>query len=109
MLLTLPTKDDVLKTVQKSNLKATPGTDGITSMVYKECWESMGEALTSVVQARFHGEQQSLSMITSMMVFGAKPKKPLSIKPGDKRRISLLNCDFKISKGVEDDKFSSNM
>ena len=41
-----------------------------------------------------------------MMVFGAKPKKPLSLKPGDKRRISLLNCDFKLSEGVENQKFS---
>ena len=47
-----------------------------------------------------------VSMRTSMMVFGAKPKKPLSLKQGDKRRISLLNCDFKISEGIEDKKFS---
>ena len=35
------------------------------------------------------------------MVFGSKPKKPQSIKPGDKRRISLLNSDFKIITGLE--------
>ena len=38
------------------------------------------------------------------MVFGAKPKKPLSIKPGDKRKISLLNADFKIVTAIEADK-----
>jgi hypothetical protein len=35
------------------------------------------------------------------MVFGSKPKKPSSIKPQDKRRISLLNSDFKIASGLE--------
>ena len=35
------------------------------------------------------------------MVFGSKPKKLNSLKPGDKRRISLLNCDFKIITGLE--------
>ena len=29
------------------------------------------------------------------MVFGTKPKKRISIKPKDKRRISLLNADYK--------------
>ena len=35
------------------------------------------------------------------MVFGAKPKKPLSILPSDKRKISLLNSDFKVASGLE--------
>ena len=35
------------------------------------------------------------------MGFGAKPKKPGSILPKDKRRISLLNSDFKIATGLE--------
>jgi hypothetical protein len=35
------------------------------------------------------------------MVFGSKPKKPNSIKPGDKRRISLLNSDYKVLTGLE--------
>ena len=35
------------------------------------------------------------------MVFGAKPKKPGSILPKDKRRISLLNSDFKLATGLE--------
>ena len=34
------------------------------------------------------------------MVFGAKPKKLNSLKPADKRRISILNCDFKIYEGL---------
>ena len=35
------------------------------------------------------------------MVFGSKPKKPGSILPKDKRRISLLNSDFKVASGLE--------
>ena len=35
------------------------------------------------------------------MVFGSKPKKPSSILPGDKRKISLLNSDFKTATGLE--------
>ena len=39
------------------------------------------------------------------MVYGAKPKKPLSCKPEDKRRISLLNSDFKLCTAIEADMF----
>ena len=35
------------------------------------------------------------------MTFGAKPKKLKSLKPKDKRKISLLNVDFKTMTGVE--------
>ena len=39
--------------------------------------------------------------MTSLMVFGSKPKDPNSINPGDKRKISLLNADFKVATGLE--------
>ena len=35
------------------------------------------------------------------MVFGSKPKKTQSIQPKDKRRLSLLNCDFKLVEGLD--------
>ena len=35
------------------------------------------------------------------MVFGSKPKKPNSLLPQDKWRISLLNSDFKVASGLE--------
>ena len=35
------------------------------------------------------------------MVFGSKPKKPNSLLPKDKRRISLLNSEFKVATGLE--------
>ena len=39
------------------------------------------------------------------MVFGSKPNKLNSIQPKDKRRISLLNSDFKLVAGLEADGF----
>ena len=47
------------------------------------------------------GESPSPSQRTSMMVFGCKSKKPTSLKPTDKRRISLLNADYKLATGIE--------
>ena len=51
------------------------------------------------------GSHPTPSMQTALMVFGSKPKKLSSIKPGDKRRISLLNSDFKVVTGLESDRF----
>ena len=67
----------------------------------------MGPSLTEVVQAIFNGGQPTHSMRTCLIVFGSKPKKPNSIKPGDKRRISLLNSDFKVVTGLEGHRFGN--
>ena len=101
LFLTPPTKQDVWETLCESNLNAAPGSDGIPSLAYKECWPVLGEPLTEVMQAIFDCQDLPLSMRTSLMVFGSKPKKPNSILPKDKRRISLLNCDFKVATGLE--------
>ena len=100
-ILTPPTSKDVKVTVCNSNLNAAPGSDGIPSLLYKECWSVLGEPLTEVMIAIHNGHQLSPSQRTSMMVFGSKPKKPNSLKPGDKRKISLLNADFKVATGLE--------
>jgi hypothetical protein len=47
----------------------------------------------------------SLSQRTSRMVFGPKPKKTNSLTPGNKRRVSLLNCDFKTISGLLSGRF----
>ena len=101
MLLSAPTKKEVEETLSASNLHAAPGTDGLTSFFYKECFDIMGDPLTEVASSVFSGEKPSTSQRTSLMVFGSKPKKAKSLKPGDKRRISLLNADFKIISGLE--------
>ena len=68
----------------------------------------MGPALTEVIQAIHSGSTPTKSMRTSLMVFGSKPKKHNSIKPGDKRRISLLNSDFKVLTGLEAIRFGDS-
>ena len=93
-LLKVPDMKVVKKVVDKSNLLAAPGTDGIPSYLYSKCWDVMGPPLTEVVQAIHQGGQPTLSMRTSLMVFGSKPKKLNSLKPSDKQRISLLNSDL---------------
>ena len=105
MLAKPPNKEDVKETLWNSNLSAAPGTDGITGLFYKVCWEAMGDALTQVALANFMGEKLPASMRTAMMVFGTKPKKAKSLQPKDKRRISLLNCDFKLLEGLDAKKF----
>ena len=104
-MMKLPTKLEVYETLAASNLHAAPGTDGLTNFFYKECFKTMGGSLTEVVKAVFGGKQPTLSQRTSKMFFGSKPKKDNSCKPGDKRRISLLNCDFKSMSGLESQRF----
>ena len=61
----------------------------------------MGDALTEVMEEISRCKPLPPSLRTSLMVFGSKPKKPNSMKPQDKRRISLLNSDFKVASGLE--------
>ena len=105
MLAAPPDKDEVFKTLKRANLKAAPGTDGITSLVYKLCWDSMGDALTAIALAKHRGEKLPASMRTALMVFGTKPKKAGSLKPQDKRRINLLNSDFKMLEDLDAGRF----
>ena len=73
--------------------------------MYKLCWDSSGDSLTAVAKARHEDQKLPVSMRTALMVFGTKPKKASSIKPGDKRRISLLSADFKTLEGLDDKRF----
>ena len=103
--LKMPTKVEVFDTLAASNQHAAPGTDGLTSFFYKQCFKTMGSPLTEVAKAVFSGEKPTLSQRTSKMVFGSKPKKESSLKPKDKRRISLLNSDFKTISGLKSRRF----
>ena len=104
-LKAVPGKEEVKEVLFESNLNAAPGTDGITSLLYKEHWDLLGDILLSVIQTVHQGEHLTASQRTALMMFGAKPKKVSSIKPGDKRRISLLNADFKLVTGLEANRF----
>ena len=101
MLAAAPTKAEVEESIKTSNLHAAPGTDSITSFVYKECFHILGDAITDVVKAIHEGEQPTLSQRTGLMVCTSKPGKSSSLDPKDKRRLSLLNSDFKIITGIE--------
>ena len=105
MLCKPVTKQEVKETIDASNLNAAPGTDGITSQLYNVCWDIVGDSFTEIMQAIHEGNKPTLSQRTSLMVFGSKPKKPKSLKPSDKRKISLLNSDFKIATGLEAKRF----
>ena len=64
-------------------------------LVYRHCWDILGDSLTEMVKAVLSGASPSLSQGTSLMVYGAKNNKPPnSTNPDHKRRISLLNADF---------------
>ena len=102
-----PSKEIVKAVLDSSNLLAAPGSDGVPSLMYKEHWDIFGDHLTEIMGNIFKGNKLPRSMRTSLMVFGAKPKKPGSILPKDKRRISLLNTDFKLACGLEARLFKS--
>ena len=103
-----PSKDEVKDILFQSNLNAAPGTDGITSLLYKEHWDILGDPLHGVISAIHEGEPPTLSQRTSLMVYGCKPKKLASLKAEDKRRISLLNSDFKLATGLDACRFKRN-
>ena len=99
-LLAAPTLKELKETLARANLHAAPGTDGIPSLLYKYHWEIMGSSLLKVISAIHEGNPLPRSLRTSMMTCGSKPKKANSLLPKDKRRISLLNADFKLVTGT---------
>ena len=101
MLCKVTNKTEVKEVLWSSNQHAAPGTDGLTAYLYCQNWEILGDPMNEVVQAVFRGQQPTSSQRTSLMMFGSKPKKSKSLKPKDKRKISLLNVDFKTMTGVE--------
>ena len=102
-----PTLTELREVVRQAHHLASPGTDGIPSLLYHVCWDIMGASLLEMVQAIFSGAAPTMSQRTSMMVFGAKPKYPRSLDPGHKRRISLINSDMKLVSGVDAIRFHS--
>ena len=107
MLLKPPTQDEIYKVISISNQLASPGTDGIPYFFYKTCWSYIKDFLIAMIKCFHDGGNTSKSQKISMMVFMCKPKYLDSLKPGHKRRISLLNTCFKIMSGIESLRFSS--
>ena len=59
-----PTVETVKEVVNSSNLYAAPGTDGLPSLLYKECWAVLGNPLTEVMLAIGDGQSLQKSMLT---------------------------------------------
>ena len=106
MMCKIHTMEEAKESLWSSNPNAAPGNDGLTNMVYKYCWDILCEDLVQVVQAVHGGASPTLSQRTLLMVYGAKANKPpTSNDPKQKRRISLLNSDFKIITGIYNIRF----
>ena len=105
MLEAAPTEKEIKKVISSSNLSASPGLDGIPGSLYSECWETIKRPLVNMIQEVHKDESPTLSQRTSLMTFCKKPKRALSFKPGDMRRISLINSDMKIITGVDAARF----
>ena len=95
----MPDKEEVFSTLSASNLSAAAGTDSLLGLPYKVCWDSLGNCLTNVVKELFIDKSPTVSMRTALMVYSPKPKKPLSVKPSDKRQLNIINTDFTIYEG----------
>jgi hypothetical protein len=100
-LMAEPTEVEVREVLTAANLLAAPGTDGIPALLYRDCWDVLGGPVVEMVQTVFAGAKPSASQRSQLMVFGSKPKKIGSFKPQDKRRISLLNSDYKLMTGLQ--------
>ena len=109
MLEKKPTKKEILEVLKEVNLNSAPGTDGLTFLLYSVHWDILGDALLAMISAMWEGSALTASQRTSLMVFGVKPGKANSLLPGDLRRISLLNSDFKLMTSLEAHRFKSTM
>ena len=68
MLKKLPDKEEVKQSVWSSNLHAAPGSDGLTTFLYQQCWDVLGDSLTEVVQSVHKGSSPTISQRTQLRV-----------------------------------------
>ena len=94
------TDEEIKKSLLSANQKAAPGSDGIPYAFYTKFWSLIGHHLCAVVKSVISSGSPTSSMATSFMVFSPKPGKSSSIRPKDKRKISMLQADFKVVTGV---------
>ena len=109
-LRAVPTKAEIKGVLDSCRAHAAPGTDGLTVYLYQQCWQTLGDPLTEVICKVFSGNKPTPSQRTSLMVFGNKPgKKAKSLLISDRRKLSLLNVDFKLMTGIEAARVRSTM
>ena len=94
------TDEEVKLSLKTSNKKASPGCDGITFLVYEECWSVLGPHLCEVVRQVIKEGTPSRSMQHSLLVFSPKPGKQDALLPKNFRRLSMLQSDWKLITGI---------
>ena len=92
--------EEIKSSLQNSNIHASPGSDSLTYLTYLQCWSSLGSPLCQVIREIIKTGKPTTSMTHSFQVFSPKQGKSSSILPKDKRRLALLNSDYKILTGV---------
>ena len=56
-------------------MRASPGSDGLTGLIYYKHFDIFGELLTKVVLEFYRGKSPTISQNASLMSFADKPKK----------------------------------
>ena len=92
--------EDVKASLVSANRNSSPGSDGLTYLTYLTCWEALGHHLSEVLRAIVSSGKLPESMKNSFLVFSPKINKENSTRIKDKRKLSLLQTDFKILSGV---------
>ena len=99
--LDMPISDeDVKASLLSANRNSSPGSDGLTYLTYLACWDSLGQHLSDVIREIVKVGKLPESMKNSFLVFSPKINKENSTRIKDKRKLSLLQTDFKILSGI---------
>merc|ERR1712173_310668 len=99
--LDMPISDeDVKASLVSANRNSSPGSDGLTYLTYLACWDSLGHHLSEVLREIVTSGKLPESMKNSFLVFSPKINKENSTRIKDKRKLSLLQTDFKILSGI---------
>ena len=94
------TDEDVKASLLSANRNSAPGSDGITYLVYLTCWNTLGQHLSDVIREIVKEGKLPESMRNSFLVYSPKLGKENSTRIKDKRKLSLLQTDFKVLLGI---------
>ncbi|XP_019168955.1 PREDICTED: uncharacterized protein LOC109164864 [Ipomoea nil] len=86
--------EEVRKAVFGMKRFGSPGPDGIPAAFYQHYWDSVGPALTQMVNQALHSGTVHKSLLVAFMCL--IPKKEAPESAADFRPISLLNVAFKV-------------
>ena len=92
--------EDVKASLLCANRNSSPGSDGLTYLTYLARWDSLGHHLSDVIREIVNEGKLPESMKNCFLVFSPKINKENSTKIKDKRKLSLLQTDFKVLSGI---------